>query len=62
MVTKFFSKRAPAIPMIETGYADKGHIMAVEFDRKIIIYWWIMANVTPFAWFLLFATFGGSLA
>ena len=31
--------------MMETGYADKGHIMAVEFDRKIIIYWWIMANV-----------------
>ena len=48
--------------MMEAGYADKGHIMAVEFDRKIIIYWWIMANVTPFAWFLLFATFGGSLA
>ena len=32
--------------MMETGYADKGHIMAVEFDRKIIIYWWIMANVS----------------
>lgn len=27
------------------GYADKGHIMAVEFDRKIIVYWWIMANL-----------------
>ena len=26
------------------GYADSGHIMAVEFDRKIITYWWIMAN------------------
>lgn len=32
--------------MMEAGYADKGHIMAVEFDRKIIIYWWIMANVS----------------
>ena len=31
--------------MIEPGYADRGHIMAVEFDRKIIVYWWIMANV-----------------
>ena len=30
--------------MVEHGYADKGHIMAVEFDRKIIVYWWIMAN------------------
>tara|TARA_B100000287_G_C20378409_1_gene680527 strand:+ start:125 stop:649 length:525 start_codon:yes stop_codon:yes gene_type:complete len=30
---------------METGYADRGHIMAVEFDRKIIIYWWIMANI-----------------
>ena len=28
----------------EPGYADRGHIMAVEFDRKIIVYWWIMAN------------------
>ena len=27
------------------GYADKGYIMAVEFDRKIIVYWWIMANL-----------------
>ena len=27
------------------GYADRGHIMAVEFDRKIIVYWWIMANL-----------------
>ncbi|MEC8938500.1 MAG: PH domain-containing protein [Candidatus Thermoplasmatota archaeon] len=26
------------------GYADSGQIMAVEFDKKIIIYWWIMAN------------------
>ena len=26
------------------GYADRGHIMAVEFDRKIIVYWWLMAN------------------
>ena len=31
--------------MMKTGYADRGHIMAVEFDRKIIIYWWIMANI-----------------
>ena len=31
--------------MMETGYADRGHIMAVEFDRKIIVYWWIMANL-----------------
>ena len=28
----------------ELGYADRGHIMAVEFDRKIIVYWWIMTN------------------
>nr|ADD93354.1 hypothetical protein [uncultured archaeon MedDCM-OCT-S11-C441] len=28
-----------------SGYADKGHIVAVEFDRKIIIYWWLMANL-----------------
>ena len=31
--------------MIEPGYADRGHIMAVEFDRKIIVYWWMMANL-----------------
>ena len=31
--------------MMEPGYADRGHIMAVEFDRKIIVYWWIMANL-----------------
>jgi len=31
--------------MMEPGYADRGHIMAVEFDRKIIIYWWLMANI-----------------
>ena len=31
--------------MAEEGYADRGHIMAVEFDRKIIVYWWIMANL-----------------
>ena len=30
--------------MMGSGYADKGHIVAVEFDRKIIIYWWLMAN------------------
>ena len=29
---------------IQTSYADSGHIIAVEFDRKIIVYWWIMAN------------------
>ncbi len=49
------------------GYADSGHIMAVEFDRKIITYWWIMANFgllmtmvgvilmpiwIPFGWFV----------
>ena len=28
----------------DPGYADSGQIMAVEFDKKIIIYWWIMAN------------------
>ena len=28
------------------GYADSGHIMAVEFDKKIIIYWWLVANLT----------------
>ncbi|MED5230887.1 MAG: PH domain-containing protein [Candidatus Thermoplasmatota archaeon] len=28
----------------DQGYADSGQIMAVEFDKKIIIYWWIMAN------------------
>ena len=31
--------------MAEEGYADRGHIMAVEFDRKIIVYWWMMANL-----------------
>ena len=29
----------------EPGYADRGHIMAVEFDSKIIVYWWMMANL-----------------
>ena len=29
-----------------TGYADSGHKMAVEFDRKIIIYWWMTTNLT----------------
>ncbi len=29
----------------QTGYADSGRIMAVEFDRKIMFYWWLMANV-----------------
>ena len=28
------------------SYADSGHLMAVEFDRKIIIYWWMIANLT----------------
>ncbi len=27
------------------GYADSGHRMAVEFDRKIIIYWWLTTNL-----------------
>ena len=27
------------------GYADSGHKMAVEFDRKIIIYWWLTTNL-----------------
>jgi putative membrane protein len=31
--------------MMEPGYADRGHIMAVEFNRKIIVYWWLMANL-----------------
>ena len=30
---------------MEPGYADRGHIMAVEFDRKIIVYWSLMANL-----------------
>ena len=29
----------------QSGYADSGRIMAVEFDRKIIVYWWMMANL-----------------
>ena len=29
----------------EAGYADSDQIMSVEFDRKIINYWWMMANV-----------------
>ncbi len=36
----------------ETGYADSGQIMSVEFDRKIIIYWWIMANFGLLASFI----------
>ena len=35
----------PRTLMMGSGYADKGHIVAVEFDRKIIIYWWLMANL-----------------
>jgi len=31
--------------MESIGYADSGHKMAVEFDRKIIIYWWLTANI-----------------
>ena len=31
------------------GYADSGHIMAVEFDKKIIIYWWLVANLSLLA-------------
>ena len=42
--------------MAEEGYADRGHIMAVEFDRKIIVYWWIMANLG------LLVTFVGIIA
>ena len=41
---------------MEQGYADRGHIMAVEFDRKIIVYWWIMANLG------LLVTFVGIIA
>ena len=41
---------------MEPGYADRGHIMAVEFDRKIIVYWWIMANLG------LLVTFVGIIA
>ena len=25
------------------GYADSGHIVSVEFDRKVIVYWWLSA-------------------
>ena len=28
------------------SYADSGHIMAGEFDKKIIIYWYLVANLT----------------
>jgi putative membrane protein len=28
------------------SYADSGHIMAVEFDKKIIIYWYLVSNLT----------------
>ena len=40
----------PGIIMVElsqtqTSYADSGQMMAVEFDRKIIIYWWMSANL-----------------
>ena len=39
--------------MIEEGYADRGRIMAVEFDKKIIVYWWMVSN------FSLLITFVG---
>ena len=39
--------------MIEEGYADRGRIMAVEFDKKIIVYWWMVSN------FSLLMTFVG---
>ncbi len=29
----------------QTSYADSNQIMAVEFDSKIIIYWWMAANL-----------------
>ena len=29
---------------IQTSYADSNQLMAVEFDSKIIIYWWMTAN------------------
>jgi len=29
---------------IQTSYADSNQLMAVEFDSKIIIYWWMAAN------------------
>ena len=25
------------------GYADSGHMFSVEFDRKVIVYWWLSA-------------------
>ena len=33
------------LPQTQTSYADSGQMMAVEFDRKIIIYWWMSANL-----------------
>ena len=33
------------LPKTQTSYADSGQMMAVEFDRKIIIYWWMSANL-----------------
>lgn len=27
------------------GYADSGHMFSVEFDRKVIVYWWLAAMV-----------------
>ena len=29
----------------QTSYVDSNQIMAVEFDSKIIIYWWMAANL-----------------
>ena len=25
------------------GYADSGHIFSVDFNRKVIVYWWLSA-------------------
>ena len=34
------------------GYADSGHKMAVEFDKKIVIYWWLTTNLGFLASFI----------
>ena len=34
------------------GYADSGHKMAVEFDKKIVIYWWLTTNLGLLASFI----------
>ena len=28
------------------GYADSGHIFSVDFNRKVIVYWWLSAMFT----------------